>query len=289
MRNLIHKLLRHCRTTLSVAMGRTEAGRLLTVLPEDVFIVSYPKSGNTWTRFLIGNLIHQDEPVTFANVELKVPSIYIHPDRVLRSRPRILKSHECFDPRYSKVLYIVRDPRDVAVSTYHYFIKMGRIPDSCTMLEFVPRWIKQEFEPTYGPWGDHVQSWLSTRQDSGRFLLLRYEDMLENTHKELERIAHFLRLTSSTARLDRAIELSTADRMRKLEKSEGQKWTMIKSGRKDRPFVRSARAGDWRSVLPPESLAQIEEAWGSIMQVLGYETCILKAKTPQSRVSPGDK
>src|SRR5256886_17276683 len=88
-----------------VLTGSQPAGRNLTVFDDDVFIVSYPRSGNTWTRFLIGNLVYHDDPVTFANVEARIPEIYLFPDRILRSlsRPRILKSHECFDPRYKQI------------------------------------------------------------------------------------------------------------------------------------------------------------------------------------------
>src|SRR5437016_13287787 len=108
-----------------VLTGSQPAGRNLTVFDDDVFIVSYPRSGNTWTRFLIGNLLYQDDPVTFSNIERRIPEIYFNPDHVLRrlSRPRILKSHECFQPRYKRIIYIVRDPRDVCVSIcYHHVI-----------------------------------------------------------------------------------------------------------------------------------------------------------------------
>src|SRR5207245_11780408 len=76
-----------------ILLGKKPAGRALTVFPDDIFIVSYPRSGNTWTRFLIGNLVYHDDPVTFANVEARIPEIYLFPDRILRSlpRPRILK------------------------------------------------------------------------------------------------------------------------------------------------------------------------------------------------------
>src|SRR5437870_7388500 len=114
-----------------ILMGQVPAGRRLTVFPDDVFLVSYPRSGNTWTRFLIGNLLDQEDPITFANIESRIPEIYFFPDKVLRRLPRrrILKSHEYFDHRYKRVVYIVRDPRDVATSMYHYSIKRRNIPD----------------------------------------------------------------------------------------------------------------------------------------------------------------
>ena len=40
-------------------------------------------------------------------------------------RPRILKSHECFQPQYPRIIYIVRDPRDICVSFYHPNLKWG--------------------------------------------------------------------------------------------------------------------------------------------------------------------
>src|SRR5437868_9727768 len=108
-----------------ILTGRLPAGRNLKVLTDDVFVVSYPRSGNTWTRFLIANLISPEDPATFANIEQKLPDIYRHSQRQLLQspRPRMLKSHEAFDSRYKKVIYIVRDPRDVSVSGYHYRIK----------------------------------------------------------------------------------------------------------------------------------------------------------------------
>jgi hypothetical protein len=40
--------------------------------------------------------------------------------------------------------------------------------------------------------------------------------------------------------------------------------------RQDKAFVRKAASGDWRSVLPQQSVKEIETAWGSIMTHLGY-------------------
>ncbi len=193
-------------------MGQVPAGRRLTVFPDDVFLVSYPRSGNTWTRFLIGNLLDQEDPITFANIESRIPEIYFFPDKVLRRlpRPRILKSHEYFDHRYKRVVYIVRDPRDVATSMYHY-------------------------------------------------------------SRELGRMARLLEVGAAPEAVARAVELSSAVQMRRLEDQQAQSWRLTKESRQDKPFVRTASSGAWRSELPPRSVQQIESEWGDIMRSLGYE------------------
>src|SRR5271170_1087818 len=137
------------------------SGRAFAVLPDDIFLVSYPKSGNTWTRFLLGNLMNPDESITFANVERKVPDIYAESKLTLKKtpRPRILKSHECFDPRYHRVIYIVRDPRDVALSAYHYDRKGRNIPDEFPIDTYITtRFMKTD--EYFGTWGEHAGSWL---------------------------------------------------------------------------------------------------------------------------------
>src|SRR6202047_4436661 len=93
-----HKMIRAITHLGRVLTGRQMAGRNVTVFPDDIFLVSYPRSGNTWTRFLLGNLIFSGGPVTFSNIESRIPEIYFNRDRAMRrlSRPRVLKSHECF-------------------------------------------------------------------------------------------------------------------------------------------------------------------------------------------------
>lgn len=286
----LQKAIRAITQVGRVLTGRQLAGRNPTVFPDDVFIVSYPRSGNTWTRFLIGNLIYQDEPVTFANIESRVPEIYFNPDHVMRAlpRPRILKSHECFEPRYKRIIYIVRDPRDVAVSFYHHNLKAGNIPDQYPMEEFIPRFIAAEFDTKWGSWSDHIMSWMLLRQSDPGFLMLRYENMKKDSAGELARVAKFLercsfrKIEASPERLQRSVELSSPERMRKLEKEQGANWVLTKKTRHDKPFVRTATSGGWKSTLSGASVAAIESAWGSVMQSMGYELA-----TKAGAASPG--
>src|SRR5271165_3843446 len=92
---------------VNYALSRDIAGRAFHVWPDDIFLVSFPKSGNTWTRFLLGNLMNPDRPVGFADIESVVPDIAVFPRANFRKlkRPRLIKSHDCFDPRYRRVIY----------------------------------------------------------------------------------------------------------------------------------------------------------------------------------------
>ncbi len=278
-RETVRRVLGALATTGRVLTGRQIAGRGVTVFPDDVFLVSYPRSGNTWTRFLVGNLLWQKDPVTFANIESRIPEIYFNPDRFMRAleRPRLLKSHECFQPHYPRVIYIVRDPRDVAISFYHHNVKARNLPEDYPMASFVPRFIAGEFDRLFGSWRDNVFSWTALRQGTPGFLMLRYEDMKRDPATVLAGIAAFLehcsfhKIDASPKALQRTIELSSPERMRALEKQEAGQWVLTKGTRSDKPFVRSAISGGWKSQLAPESVAAIESAWGEVMQRLGYE------------------
>jgi len=238
-----------------------------------MFIVSYPRSGNTWARFLIGNLLYRQTQVTFANLESLIPEIYLLPDRRLRAmpRPRVLKSHEYFDPRYKRVIYLVRDPRDVAVSTYYYSLKRRSIPETQSLDEFIPRFVGGELFVDFGTWEEHVRSWQATRTGKSGFVCVRYEEMLATPIDVLTNIASTLGLEFTTEALGRALELSSAGRMRDLEKEQSSDWKLTRSTRQDIPFVREAKSGGWKSKLSTSAVLSIEREWGKTMKDLGYQ------------------
>lgn len=295
MKRLIHErlarpaeVLNHLHHVSDVLLRKVKAFRNLTVYPDDTFLVSYPRSGNTWLRFLLCNLLYADQPATFLRIDSKIPSIYEYPDHVLcrLPRPRILKSHEYFDPLYKKVIYIVRDPRDVAVSSYHFNMKWRSIPEGYPIEEFVPRFISGRFDlwQRGAAWGDHVKSWLGTRQGQSEFLLVRYADLKRDTMAELGKVGSYLNLDVTPERLAQAIELSSPERMRELEHKESAQFVETKKTRQDIPFVRKALAGEWKTALPRRSVEAIEEAWGPIMEKLGFE---LTTKPPSQSVKAG--
>lgn len=253
-------------------LRRRPAGRAVTVFPDDTFLVSYPRVGSNWVRFLICYLTNPEQTLTLPAAEARIPGVYINSDRALKAlpRPRIIKSHEPFDARYPRVIYIVRDPRDVAVSRYYFTLKWRGFPDGYPFEDFVKDrfLVARNAILNTGPWADHVIGWLTSRAGQDSFLLVRYEDLKADTAKELHRIARLLGVKADAERITRAIEMSSLQKMRSLDKSEPLKW--LKGSRDDVPFIREGRSGGWRSVLPEQAVAAIESAWWPIMKLLGY-------------------
>jgi hypothetical protein len=254
------------------ALGRDLAGKHYTVYPDDTFLVSYPKSGNTWVRFLLANLIHPNETVGFANINQLLPAPGVLSKRFLKTlpRPRILKSHEPFDVRFRKVIYLVRDPRDVAVSEYYFDRKKRYIAPEMTLEQFIKPFLAGETS-SYGSWWEHAASWIGPRYGNPAFLLVRYEDLLTDPIGKTAKIAEFLGIKADEERLRAAVERSSADRMRKLEQQDADKWTGTKNTRKEIPFVRAAKSGGWKESLPRPLVEEIEVAWFPLMNFLGYE------------------
>ena len=265
---MMERLIRGTRR----ALGLHHPGRNLDVFPDDVFIVSYIKSGNTWARFLIANLMYPETAADFSNINRLTPDPEALSKRELARmpRPRVLKSHQYFDPRYPRIIYIVRDPRDVLLSGYYFQRKRRLIDDQYPFEKYAARFMAGDFNP-YGSWGDNVASWLVTRHNHPGFLLLRYEDMLANTAQELARVAVFLGIDPDPERIATAVRRSDASTMRKLEKSQALLWSSTRETRQDIPFVRAAKSGGWRSEVPESAILQLEAQWGHLMTYLRYE------------------
>ena len=266
------------------ALGLDLAGKHYTVYPDDTFLVSYPKSGNTWVRFLLANLIHPNETVGFANINQLLPAPGVLSKRFLKTlpRPRILKSHEPFDVRFRKVIYLVRDPRDVAVSEYYFDRKKRYIAPEMTLEQFIKPFLAGETS-SYGSWRAHAARWIRPRYGNPAFLLVRYEDLLTDPIGKTAKIAEFLGIKADEERLRAAVERSSADRMRKLEQQDADKWTGTKNTRKEIPFVRAAKSGGWKESLPRPLVEEIEVAWFPLMNFLGYE---LQSQELDSKAMP---
>ncbi len=271
------KLFRGMRSSLSQAwfrlLGYGSNGRNLDVYPDDRFLVGYPKSGNTWLDFMVACLLAQDvEDVDFFTIENYVADIYFNNARKLRalSHPRCLKSHEPYDDRYEKVVYIVRDPRDVAVSYYYHHLKLGMWSEQEGLGLFVRKFVDGNLDG-FGSWGDHVRGWLEKRDGDPDFLLVRYEELKRDTVRALQIIARHVGVDAIPDRLVSAVSWASVENMQKLESRAVERGhPSFRKVRRDIHFVRKGIPGGWENQLAPENRQLIEDAWGDEMRRLGY-------------------
>ena len=238
-----------------------------TIYEDDVFLVSYPKSGNTWLRFLLGNYISGNQ-CDFSNAHLIMPDIHYNPEQCAKiPRPRIIKSHYPYVSEYNNVIYLVRDGRDVAVSYYFDSIKFGRITQETTFSEFL-RLFNRGWVDDFGLWGDHVKSWLDHKENN--IILVRYEDMKRDTVKELSRIIEFVSIPVSKEKLLSAIEASKFSRMKKLEKEQEDQFEQFLNSNRSVPFIRNGNVGDFKKYFTPELSNEFNKIHGDALLLLGY-------------------
>ena len=277
----VMKIKQRIRIATNILLGKERssrpAGRKVTVFPDDVFITSYPKSGNTWVRFLVGNLVWGDKGIIdFSNIGERVPSIYGDSNAYLETvpRPRILKSHECFDPRYPKVLYIVRDARAVLVSYYHFQMRMQKVKPEMSLSEFAKVFLYGNGDE-FRTWRENILSWIRLRgDDQERFCLIRYEDLKLNGKEVLKKIASFFQINCSESQIENALKMSAFNRMRLLEKRDFEKNPEVPAGRAQNmniPVVRSGQISEWKQVLDKDALELIKEHCIDLLKELGYE------------------
>lgn len=256
-----------------VLLGKDKIGNNINILDDDMMIVSYPKSGNTWLRFLIANAI-SEESATFENIEKIIPDIYQNYNKYLLrlSSPRILKSHEPFNKEYKKVLYIVRDPRDIILSYYRYHKKKGSIELGLDIEEYTKIFIRQSVTKIedFGTWGENVGSWVGAKEGRDDFKLIRYEDLRRNTSNILAEVLTFLGINYSKKSIIRAVKNSSIDNMRVLEQFNNNSWVSIAGSDPGIPFIGPGEVGGWRSNLSIRSVQLIEKSWPELMAELGY-------------------
>ena len=99
------------------------SGAEIRIEPGDYVLASFPKSGSTWIRFLLANLMADAEPIDFHNYHRHIPDIHVLDDAAQWRRhgdfPRIIKTHLLPQPEYANCIYVVRDPRACLTSYWH--------------------------------------------------------------------------------------------------------------------------------------------------------------------------
>jgi hypothetical protein len=256
------------------------------VEPRIVWIASYPKSGNTWARFLLSNMLF-DKVRGSADIEAMVPDV--HRGREVNTRYHIggtifLKTHWALADempelaRTAAAVYIVRHPLDVLRSHIDYAgvagdaDKRAAFVDAYIAAGGAPAWLRRRF----GSWLENVAAWTGAR---GRFplLVLRYEDLKADPAAGVRAVAAFFKCDLSEADVARIVDASSFERMRALEEAELAAGTEGFFGNErgnasdpDFRFMRAGTVGGWRELLTDAQLAAARERFGAAAETLGY-------------------
>lgn len=252
------------------------------------WIASYPKSGNTWARFLAANLLF-GRVESAADLNRLVPDIHETDERALPpTQPTLIKTHLAFSPgmRWARhtaaAIYVARNPVDTMGSNFHYARRTGELRGDNPIDQFAAafmanqglvKWKRRGF----GSWTEHVDSWLSREKDFP-LLVLRYEEMLADATGAAKKICQFLKLSKSDTEIEQAAANSSFDAMRRIEESDIQQKRVgifykpylraqIESGLR---FMRSGQSGQVIKELSPELRKRFIETFGPMMERLGY-------------------
>lgn len=214
---------------------------------DDVFIVGFPKSGNTLMQHIIAHLAYGlNEVSSRSMVNLIVPDIYANSHYFRFNDVCFFKSHDLPKPEYKKVIYIIRDGRDALWSYYHMMENMG----TPVSLEDLYLGKVKLFNAT---WGEHIEQWEQNPYNA-EMLWVKFEDLKKNIYKELERISQFLNIEKSSEELKNVVRFSSLDHMKELEKRSD--WVKMKNKNNfyKGSFVRNGGENDYIKEVSNEIL-----------------------------------
>lgn len=216
--------------------------------PDDVFIVTYPKSGTTLMQMMLYQLT-SDGSMDFDHIGDRVPWFEVtavrRPDALARlPAPRAFKSHLHRErlPRAGRFIYVVRNVKDVAVSYYHHAVSLMDWDDDFD--QFLKKFVAGKVP--CGSWFAHLQSWWPHRDDSNT-LFLRYEDLVADLPASARRVAAFCGLNASDAVLERTALRCRLDFMKQhFEKFDPRFFVPRTAPVRASSFLRRGIAGGWR-------------------------------------------
>ena len=231
-------------------------------LPDDIFVVGYPKSGNTWVQNLIAAAIHgvDLETATDSLVQQLVPDVSYKKGYKRHAAPMFFKSHALPTAAYRRVIYLLRDGRDAMVSYLHHLRALRSEPVDFLDLVQTGRWLYP------CKWHEHIRQWWPN-PFGAEFMLVRYEDLQRDTLKELERICEFAGRRPDAGCLKEAVGKASFAAMQNREKRLGwdnPQWP------KDKAFVRRGIVGSHADEMPREVLEAFLKEAGETLRLAGY-------------------
>jgi len=232
----------------------------------DVYLLSFPKAGRTWLRMLIGRALADHFAVPDAElIELHrlaegrpdIPRIRVkHDDDPQKKTPGELVADKR-EYRDCKVILLARNIHDLAVSAYFQATKRENlfVGDMSSFIR-CPRGGVGSMIRFYNIWAEN-------RGVPRDFLLVRYEDLKNDTAAELARVWRFLGLPElSPDTIAAAVAYCSFENMRRMEAQDQLGTGRLRAGDASDPEsfkTRQGKVGGYTKYLSPEDIAWIDE------------------------------
>jgi hypothetical protein len=274
------------------------------------WLASYPKSGNTWVRAFLTSYLRPTAPVADINhldppliagsrilfdrtvginaacllpneVDALRPAVY-RQLAAAATEPLFIKVHDAwrytsaaeplFPPEVThRVIYIVRNPLDVAVSAKHHYGQSSEltVEHMCMPNFALDPWRADapglQLQQRVGDWSEHVRGWMQAADVPVH--VMRYEDMLFDPWETFAQMLRALDIAVDEAQLATAVAAASFQRLQQQEEESGFRERPIRA---TAPFFRSGKAESWREELEPALAEQLIATHGRMMQALGY-------------------
>ncbi|XP_059902036.1 cytosolic sulfotransferase 3-like [Gadus macrocephalus] len=250
--------------------------------PDDILIATYPKAGTTWASYILDLLYFsqtQPDRQTSTPIHERVPFLEItsvpnHPSGTdladnLVTSPRLIKTHlpvqmvpKSFWEQKCRVVYVARNAKDNAVSYYHFDRMNVCQPEPGDWNSFLQRFMDGKM--VFGSWFDHVTGWWEKKQSHPKIHYMFFEDMVEDTGREINKLCSFLGLTSTTKEKEQIRHQSQFDNMKKDEMANYS--TVEVMDFKISPFMRKGKVGDWKNHFTVAQNEQFDEDYQKKMK-----------------------
>ncbi len=245
----------------------------------DVLVVCHTKSGQTWLRVMLSHLLHEkygipaNELIRFDNFQAynaSIPKIHFVRDTRIDAAKHGAKDVAATDRQ--KVVFLVRDPRDVAVS-FHFHIA-HRASSGELIHKGIPEEVRRmpiaEFA-TDGRYGipriiEYYNRWLGEVARLRRSLFIRYEDLHQQPEAELRVLARFLELDVDDVMIREAVRFASFESLKQKEREGFFRSTRLGASDPDNPDsfkVRRGEIGGYRQHFSPEQTAALDGMVGS--------------------------
>jgi len=256
-----------------------------------LWLVSYPKSGNTWFRFVLFHLQHGRMPESSRELDQQFNSkLPVKPGELFKKSHATVAGLAEHRNAGDKVIYIVRHPLDVLQSSLNYDILNGDLrPEKAVKDAWVDAYIRTAGNPAWtgepfnaGSWNENVRGWMDEAAED--VLVIRYEESLFNPVAGVRACAAFMEVPVTEEEIAACVEATSFDRLRIFEEEEQALARELKTpqGRFSSEariavaeqqgvrFFNKGQSGTYRDVLDTDQAARAWDAFADVAVSLGY-------------------